>query len=361
MERRVFACGSKLPVGNGGFLQLSYGDPEMAKQLSFSEFVFYTGRFILLAVGALSVGAAIGLAIIFLRQDQHLYALAALGVGLICGAALFSLAGVVSLLRRLVYHNEEELGQWHIVQDNMRQQESAMQQISENILISDAAKQVVYRNRDRQLMENAIQEDIENQDWEAAYHLLEQMQSRFGYSREAAQFRRLVDARRSQAVKAVIEESREQIESLCENFNWSEANAMVDSLARQFPGNTEASQIAEWVEAKRLEHKKQLLSSWNQAVQNDEVDRGIDLLRQLDQHLTASEAAALEESARGVFKAKLQNFGVNFSVAVTEKNWSGALEIGRQIMEEFPNSRMAEEVKGKYEILQQRAQQQASA
>ena len=40
----------------------------MARQLSFSEFVLYLGRFILLAVGALSLGAAIGLAIIFFRQ-----------------------------------------------------------------------------------------------------------------------------------------------------------------------------------------------------------------------------------------------------------------------------------------------------
>ena len=102
-----------------------------------------------------------------------------------------------------------------------------------------------------------------------------------------------------------------------------------------------------------------LLASWDQAVQNGEVDRGIELLRQLDQYLSSSEAAALAESARGVFKAKLQNLGVKFSIAVTEKNWSVALQAGRQIIAEFPNSRMAEEVKAKLEILTKRAQRQA--
>lgn len=332
----------------------------MAKQVTFSRFLLYMGRFALLAVGALILGAAVGLAIVFFRQDELLYTLGTLGAGLICSSIVLSLAAVVSLLYRIAEHGEAEVGQWHIVQDNMRKQESAMQTLLENILISDAAKQVVYRNRDRELMKNAIQEDIEHQDWEAAYQLLEQMQSRFGYSREAAQFRRLVDSHRIQAVKAVIEETHEQIESLCANFNWSEAKAMVEGLSRQFPASPEVAQISEQVETKRLEHKKQLLASWNQAVQSGQVDQGIELLQQLDQHLTPSEAAALEESARGVFKAKLQNLGVAFSVAVTEKSWAKALETGQEIMQDFPNSRMAEEVRSKYEILQQRAQEQAS-
>ncbi len=45
-------------------------------------------------------------------------------------------------------------------------------------------------------------------DWEAAYQLLEQMQSRFGYSREAAQFRRLVDSQRVKSMTTVIEETQ---------------------------------------------------------------------------------------------------------------------------------------------------------
>jgi len=227
-------------------------------------------------------------------------------------------------------------------------------------LISDAAKEVVYRSRDRELMKNAIQEDIDHQDWEAAYRLLEQMQSRFGYSREAAHFRRLVDSQRSRAIKAVIEETRLQVDSLCVVANWNEAQALLDSLVRQFPNSSEAKRMAqETVSQKRSEYKEQLLADWNQAVEDEQIDRGILLLQKLDEYLSPAEAAALRESARGVFRAKLQNLGAAFGVAVSEKQWNRALQIGQEIITEFPNSRMAEEVKGKFDVLQQRAREQA--
>ncbi len=109
----------------------------------------------------------------------------------------------------------------------------------------------------------------------------------------------------------------------------------------------------------RLEHKKELLARWDKAVQDNDVEQGVELLKLLDQHLTPTEAAALEESARGVFKAKLHNMGVQFSLFVTEKKWSRALKIGREIIDEYPNSRMAQEVRDKLEVLEKRASEES--
>ena len=332
----------------------------MTERESISRHLFTVGRFVLLVVVALLLGAAIGLAVVFFRDGKTLYAIASLAVGLLWAATLGSLAALVSLLYRLLEHHQAQADNWHVLREDLRRQEALLQQISENVLISDAAKGIVYRTHDRELMTNAIQEDITNKDWEAAYQLLEQMQSRFGYSREAANFRRLVDSERAKAIQSVVDQTRQQVDNLCATFNWSEAQTLLDGLAKQFPQHTEALRMAEQtVSQKQAEHKKRLLASWEEAVQNGEVDRGIELLRQLDQYLSSSEAAALAESARGVFKAKLQNLGVKFSIAVTEKNWTVALEVGRQIISEFPNSRMAEEVRDKLRILTQRAAQQA--
>ena len=113
------------------------------------------------------------------------------------------------------------------------------------------------------------------------------------------------------------------------------------------------------VKLKRAERKDHLLADWNQAVEDEQIDRGIDLLQKLDEYLSPTEAAQLKESARGVFRAKLQSLGAIFSVAVSEKKWHQALEIGQELITEFPNSRMAEEVKGKLGILHQRAQEEA--
>jgi hypothetical protein len=76
--------------------------------------------------------------------------------------------------------------------------------------------------------------------------------------------------------------------------------------------------------------------------------------------LTPAEALALQESASTVFKTKLHNMGVEFSVAVAEQNWKKALETGRDIVQNFPNSRMAAEIRGKLDILLERAKNASS-
>ncbi len=332
----------------------------MAKKSSMPKYLLLTGRLALLVIASAGLGAGIGFAVVFFREGQLLYALGVLALGLFGAGLLMSLAAMVSLLYRILEDHQAQAAARHTSEDNQRQQEALLQQISENILISDAAKEVVYRSRDRELMKNAIQEDIDQQDWEAAYRLLEQMQSRFGYSREAAQFRRLVDSQRSRAIKAIIEETRQQVDSLCGAAKWAEAQTLLESLAKQFPGSSEAQQMArQSVNQKRTEYKNRLLADWNEAVENEQIDRGIKLLQDLDGYLSPAEAVDLKESARGVVRAKLQNLGVAFTVAVTEKKWHRALQIGQEIILEYPNSRMAEEVKGKFDILQQRAEEQA--
>lgn len=332
----------------------------MAKKSSTSKYLLLLGRISLLAVASAGFGAAIGLAVVLFRNGQLLYAIGALALGLAWVAVLFSLAAIVTLLHGILEHHRAQVGASHIAQDAQRRAEAVLQQISENILISEGAKEVVYRDHDRELMKNAIQEDIDRTDWEAAYRLLEQMQSRFGYSREAAQFRRLVDSQRAQSIKTVIEETRHHVDSLCSVANWTEAQSLLDSLAKQFPGSSEVQQMAQQsVPLKRTEYKDRLLADWNQAVENEQIDRGIELLQELDEYLTPAEALDLTDSARGVVRAKLQNLGVAFSVAVSEKRWNQALSIGQEIITEFPNSRMAEEVKGKFDILQKRAKEQA--
>ena len=56
-----------------------------------------------------------------------------------------------------------------------------------------------------------------------------------------------------------------------------------------------------------------------------------------------------------MFKARLLNMGVQFSMAVHEKRWGDAIAIGRQINDEFPNSGIAREVRGKWDVLNTRA------
>ncbi len=103
--------------------------------------------------------------------------------------------------------------------------------------------------------------------------------------------------------------------------------------------------------------KKELLAAWDEAVKREQTDRGLEILRELDLYLTANEGLALQEAARSVFRNKLHSLGVQFSLAVSEKDWAKAFETGHQIVRDFPNSRMAEEIRARWDILKQRAKE----
>ena len=109
---------------------------------------------------------------------------------------------------------------------------------------------------------------------------------------------------------------------------------------------------------KKQERKKILLEAWDEAVKRQATDRSLELLRELDLYLTPNEGLALQEAARDVFRTKLHNLGVQFSLAVSEKQWDQAVQTGQEIMRYFPNSKMAEEIREKWDVLNQKTQQQ---
>jgi hypothetical protein len=98
-----------------------------------------------------------------------------------------------------------------------------------------------------------------------------------------------------------------------------------------------------------------LLDSYNDAVSRHDVDGSIEILKKLDAYLTPAEAETMQESARQVFKDKLLLLGQQFTLSVRDHNWNEAIRLGESIVKEFPNSRMAQEVRDKMDLLRQRA------
>jgi outer membrane protein assembly factor BamD (BamD/ComL family) len=58
---------------------------------------------------------------------------------------------------------------------------------------------------------------------------------------------------------------------------------------------------------------------------------------------------------RLVFKEKLNNLGKQFSNAVQDHKWREAIDVGDTIVRDFPNTRIAQEVREKMDLLRQRA------
>lgn len=105
-------------------------------------------------------------------------------------------------------------------------------------------------------------------------------------------------------------------------------------------------------EQARERRKQDLERDFLAAAERDDVDRAMHLLKELDKYLTESEAEPYRETARGVITKAKQNLGVKFKLAVHHNNWTEALHVGDQIVHEFPNTRMADEVRGMQDLLQ---------
>lgn len=294
-------------------------------------------------------------------RDGHFLAVLT-GVAVVSGAFFLSavylfLRGVLDVLLKLE-------GTSFRMYDTFREMHSSMQTavkhldtIAENVQLSEAVRALTHRDRERTALRLAINEEIVRGDLEAAYALVEQLEDRHGYKNEAARLRAEVDLCSQRLNSHVLHESIAQVRSLLDAQNWDAARRAMDHLLTQHPESAEVRELPRLFAVRRGEHKRRLLKEWDDAVRRNEVDRGIAILKELDQYLTRNEAAALEESARGVFRSKLHNLGLQFSFAVTEHNWREAIEVGRQIVEEFPNSRMAIEVRDRMHVLEKKAEE----
>jgi len=270
------------------------------------------------------------------------------GVGLTCLLLVF-------YLYQLHRNNVSIMEDMRLLISSQRQNEAILTQIGENLLLSDAIKSVAFRDNDQTVLQEAIQQDIRREKWESAERLIDELERRFGCCVEAQQLREELKNYRSATTREKIESSIKNIESLWMIHSYDDAQKEVENLLRLYPDDEQVLNLKGRTEKRRDGHKKELLDRLHQMVQSNDVEQGVEILKLLDPYLTASEAAALEESARDVFRAKLHNMGVQFSLFVTERKWTQALNVGKHIVDEYPNSRMAQEVREKMDALEHRA------
>ncbi len=235
-----------------------------------------------------------------------------------------------------------------------------LKQIADVSSLSDQAKMMVYHDREVEAVQEVVNACLARQDYDHAEAVITRMEHQLGYRDEARRLRDLVAASRSATREETIRAAVQRVEGIIEQRNWARARREAERLADVFPGSALVAELPDRITERMNAHKRDLLQRYDEAVRRNDVDRSIELLRELDRYLTPTEAAALKESARGVFRAKLHNLGVQFAVAVTEQRWAHAVRSGEQIIAEFPNSRMAEEVSSKLDTLHQLAGQPAA-
>lgn len=237
----------------------------------------------------------------------------------------------------------------------------SLDSLREALMLSDTAKRILYRERDRQALRKAIREDIDKRDYEAALTLVSQMGQVYGYRLEAEQFRSEIEAARAAEQEKKIDDAIRSIDLMISRHEFEKAILEAGRIERVYAESDRVQNLRKRVRDARDRYKHELERKFLEAAGRDDIEVAMELMKELDKYLTEGEAAPFLETARGVIGKKRQNLGVQFKLAVHDKEWTAAVRVGEQIIREFPNSKMGEEVRGMLDVLRQRAGEQVAA
>jgi hypothetical protein len=236
-----------------------------------------------------------------------------------------------------------------------------LQVISDRMLLSDTAKRIAYRQEDVNALREAITDDIKRKDFDAGLVLVQEMSQTFGYREEAEEFREQIMAARSTVIEARITVLLQRLDQIIAAHDFPQALSDAMKVMRIYPDDARVAKLDEYVREAQEAYKHQVERDFLAAAQKDDVDGAIQLLKMLDSYLTEREAEPFREVARGVIGKKRDNLGVQFKMAVHDKEWLKAIRVGEQIIQDFPNTRMAEEVRERIDLLRERAAGQQAA
>lgn len=313
--------------------------------------------FALLALGGLAAAGYGGYLLYALRSLDPIWWLAGGLSAVLLSTLLYAQFLLLHKLANQDFRNYEALLD---MVDLLRRQGDYARSVAENSALSDWSKRIVYREKDYEFLRDTIQGCIVRQDWESAEHLIETLEEELGFKAEAERLRGDVAQARQATTEERVAAAINRFEALCGAQKWEQAEREVKRLQTLFPGQPRIARLGEEIAQRRERYKRYLLQEYDQAIRIHDVDGAHRLLFELDRYLSPNEAAALKESARGVFKAKLLQAGVQFSLAVSDRQWAKAIEIGAEVIHEFPNSRYAQEIQAMMPALQRRVREGGS-
>jgi len=245
--------------------------------------------------------------------------------------------------------------------DQIHEMSEAVHEMVNEGGLSEAAKRVIHRRQERDLLCKAIEQDIIDHDWDAAMILVKELAERFGYRKEAEEFRVRIDRGRAETYEEGVSKALVILDSKIDSKEWVAATEEAARIQRLFPDSPRVETLRDKVDQAHNRYKLDLERRFLHAAQREDTEQAMTLLKELDHYLDEDEAEQFREVARGVIGKARDNLGVRFKLLVQDKAWGEALTVGEQIIDAFPNSRMAGEVREMLDTLRERSGRQPGA
>jgi hypothetical protein len=233
-------------------------------------------------------------------------------------------------------------------------EESILARILEASMLSDTAKRLIYREREMGLLRRTIEEDIDRGDFNSGLVLCRDMERLFGYTEEAEQLRHRVLLARNSQLAARIDEEVASVAAILDSGDLESAEEAGKRLKRMFPDSPGLHGLEARIRGAKLQAKRDLKARFMTAAARGDSRGAMSLLRELDHYLGHEEATEIQAVASGVITQHRESLSVRFKMAVSDHRWEEAIAAGEDIVEDFPNDRMAHEVREMLPTLQNR-------
>ncbi|MHC4389595.1 MAG: hypothetical protein ACYSX1_13455, partial [Planctomycetota bacterium] len=213
--------------------------------------------------------------------------------------SLFLVAVILLLSKtiRILDALEENSSKLERIAEALEKNRSILTQLEKNLRLSEAAKTIIFSETNKQLLKDAALAKLKQRDFETANRMIHQMERHPEFEKLAEQLRAEMNKPPDQTDAEKLKPKIEEIEKLLEAHQWAPAGAQLEDLIKAHPNSEAVKAVRQKLLHKKEERKKVLLTAWDDAVQRQATNRSLEILRELDQYLTPSEASALEEAA----------------------------------------------------------------
>ncbi|MEO1129668.1 MAG: hypothetical protein AAFX05_08195 [Planctomycetota bacterium] len=271
------------------------------------------------------------------------------------GWAIVLVLGAIAPLGMLAAYRSTALAGSQTLERKVDKLTEAVNTMTREQGLSEGAKRVLHRREERELLRRAIEQDIQAEDWDAAMVLVKELAERFGYRADAEEFRARIERARAETLDRKVVDALAHLDDLIRSLQWTDAYAEAARIQRLYPESHRVDDLRERVDDSRRRYRKDLERRFLMSAQRQRIDDAMELLKELDQYLSPAEAEQYQEVARGVISKSRENLGVRFKLMLQDHQWADAVAVGEQIIAEFPNTRMAQEVRDILPTLRERS------
>ncbi|MHC4338314.1 MAG: hypothetical protein ACYSTG_10295, partial [Planctomycetota bacterium] len=173
-------------------------------------------------------------------------------------AALFLVAVILILSKavKILEALEENSAKLERIAEALEKNRSILARIDQGVRLSETAKSIVSRGANRQYLREAVFAKLQQQDFESAYKIIDEIAGRPEYKEFAEQLRAEADKRRDATDTSGIKQTIADIEKLFESYQWTKASAEIESLNKACPESEEAKSLRQKLVDKKEERKR---------------------------------------------------------------------------------------------------------